>query len=512
MRKLPQFKNLFKNFPANGWSASGGKRRKRQGHLLRALKTVFLKDPFYLPLAGIASLALLGIYLFIFFRSTTFPVFFLSNTDFYNYASVLLTLVIGILFGIALAMLVYVLRHRMPNQIAVAGNGFAGTVLGALAAGCPVCGAWLLPLLGIAGSLAAFPLQGLEIKIPSIFLLLFSINESARAIAGLCPVVKRKLLVYKNGYLTFRFDWEALAPYKSLGLAILAVLIIYALPSLPSQLKFNFARGAQNGGPYTSSGAEELLAQINPAEGYTINASFGDLGPQIIASGAVDLEKFKEIYASSSTPLTDEQLKILTEGLDKKITIDSNNSYFLLNFFWALGLANKNPLLTQGPIAQYGEGQIGSFASTGGWTIAQKNLEDFYSKSELVKLTSDQQARLEEVAGNAYRPCCGNPTSFPDCNHGMALLAVLELLTSNDATEGEMYEAAKYFNVFWFPQQYLDIASYFKAKEGKSFAEADAKRVVSNEFSSAQGWSQTYQWLADNNLREQIGGGGGCGV
>jgi hypothetical protein len=251
--------------------------------------------------------------------------------------------------------------------------------------------------------------------------------------------------------------------------------------------------------------AKSLISEVNPEEGYTLGIPYGDLGPKVVESGAIDLSKFK--------PLNDEYQKILTQESDDFITIKRDNAYFLLNFFWALGLANKNPILEEGQITNYSQEKIGSFASTGGWTLGEKPTMGFYSSTEIIKLTSDQQARVEEVAGNVFRPCCGNPTSFPDCNHGMALLAVLELMAANDASVEEMYEAAKYFNAFWFPQQYLDLAIYFKSKEGKNFKDVDPKLIVGRDFSSAQGWSKVRKWLADNNLIEPApSGGGSCGT
>jgi hypothetical protein len=47
---------------------------------------------------------------------------------------------------------------------------------------------------------------------------------------------------------------------------------------------------------------------------------------------------------------------------------------------------------------------------------------------DLIPLTAEQQALVEEVAAEIYRPCCNNSTLFPDCNHGMAMLGFLELL------------------------------------------------------------------------------------
>ncbi len=256
-----------------------------------------------------------------------------------------------------------------------------------------------------------------------------------------------------------------------------------------------------------------LFDEINPEKGFEINAKYDDLGPKMIASGVIDLEKFKQTYEKSAQPLTKEQLEILTKGSDKKIKIDRDNSYFLLNFFWAAGLTNKSKALTEGDIVKYGEGQVGNFASTGGWSLSKTQPMDYYAKSELIPMTVEQESLVEKVASNIYRPCCNNSTAFPDCNHGMALLAVLQLMAGNNATEKQMFEAAKYFNAFWFPSNYYDLALYFKNKEGKKFSQVKAQMILSKEFSSSSGWQAAKQWLISKGIVEQPPKtGGGCGV
>jgi hypothetical protein len=492
--------------------------------LMRSLRIVF-SDALFSLLGISLTLNLLLAYYLIFLQTTTLEVFFASNKAIYNWSSIILTVLNAVLFGIALAMAAYVLRKRSRPALGETGNGFFAAAFGAISTGCPVCGAWLLPLLGIAGSLAAFPLQGLEIKLLSIFLLFYSIYESSKSIAGSCPVPAEKLLAWGERDLTLTLNRKTVSQLKPAVVIAASLILVYLLPQLPPKYKVSFASRNRSLAAATtittasnqSNGAavdtQALFAQVNPAKGYTIRARYGDLGPKLIAAGAIDLEKLKSVYERSGSPLTSEQLAILTRGSDKRITITQDNAYFLINFFWALGLANKNPILDQGPITKYGKSRIGSFASTGGWTVGAKKVTDIYSQSRLISLTPDQQAKVDEVAGNSYRPCCGNPTAFPDCNHGMALLAVLELEAANNASVKEMYEAAKYFNAFWFPQQYLDIASYFKAKQGLDFADVDPKTVVSRDFSSGQGWSKTKKWLASNNLVEKApSGGGGCGV
>lgn len=257
-----------------------------------------------------------------------------------------------------------------------------------------------------------------------------------------------------------------------------------------------------------------LFDEINPTKGFEINAKYGDIGPKMISSGVIDLDKFKQTYEKSGQPLTKEQLEILTKGSDKKIKIDRDNSYFLLNFFWAAGLANKSKALTEGEIIKYGGSEgAGNFASTGGWSLSKTQPMDYYAKSDLIPMTAEQESLVQKVASNIYRPCCDNSTAFPDCNHGMALLAVLQLMAGNNATENQLFEAAKYYNAFWFPSNYYDLALYFKNKEGKKFSQVPAQTILGKEFSSASGWQRAKQWLSEKGIIEQPPKtGGGCGV
>lgn len=291
----------------------------------------------------------------------------------------------------------------------------------------------------------------------------------------------------------------------SLGLNILALVYI-----LKPQVNKLISKSKETA---TKKETENLFDEINPVKGFEINASYGNLGPKMISSGAIDLEKFKQTYDKSAQPLTKEQLEILTKGSNKPIKIDRDNSYFLLNFFWAVGLNNKSKVLDEGDIVKYGEGKVGNFASTGGWSLAAGDPMNYYSKEALINLTADQEVLVQKMASNIYRPCCNNSTAFPDCNHGMALLGVLQLMAGNGATENQMFEAAKYFNAFWFPSNYYDLALYFKNKEGKKFRQVQAQTILGKEFSSSSGWQAAKQWLINKGIVEQPPKtGGGCGV
>jgi hypothetical protein len=229
----------------------------------------------------------------------------------------------------------------------------------------------------------------------------------------------------------------------------------------------------------------------------------------LLASGVINYDAFAAIYENSGNPLSKEQIEILKKGSDEKIVITAENAHFLLNFFWAVGLVNKNQILTEGPMVQYSGGQVEGFASTGGWGLASKPVTELYASLELIPLTAEQQKLVEEVAAAIYRPCCNNHTLFPDCNHGMAMLGILELMASQGASADEMFAAAKYINAYWFPQQTLEAALYLKSNEGTDFADADARLVVGETISSASGAGMVHENLKAKGLLEEAPGQGG---
>lgn len=179
-----------------------------------------------------------------------------------------------------------------------------------------------------------------------------------------------------------------------------------------------------------------------------------------------------------------------------------------LNLLWAYGLANKNQVLESGPIQDIRYGGPTNMASVGGWTVTTGSVMEHYNKHALATLTTDQQALVEKIAKGIYRPCCNNSTYFPDCNHGMAMLGLLEYLASQGATEDQMWNAAIAANMSWFPDQYQTIAQYLKIKN------IDAKTVTPQmllgaEYSSGSGFARIAAQVPQTGQQRS---GGGCGV
>lgn len=256
---------------------------------------------------------------------------------------------------------------------------------------------------------------------------------------------------------------------------------------------------------------QQITDQFLPLNGYEINAHWGAIGPNLINSGIIDAAKFKELY-NPENGLKIGELEILEKWSASKIKITRENSHFVLNMLWAFGLGQKNSILTDGDMSKYGDYK--RFASTGGWTISSKPLDDIYSKFDWLNLDSKQEDRIKEISGNIYRPCCNNSTAFPDCNHGMAALGLIEIMVANEIADEEIYDALKHFNSFWFSSSYLETAIYFKKIKNIDWNDVDSKEILSKEYSSANGWAKNihkelekHPDLLPKNLE-----GTGCGI
>ena len=249
-----------------------------------------------------------------------------------------------------------------------------------------------------------------------------------------------------------------------------------------------------------------LEEKVLPSEGIILPVSWGNLGAKLVSVGAIDADKFKAIYEQRDA-FTDEYNRLLFGQSDDKLKITKENSGYLLNLFWALGLASKNDILENGEMANPAYGGAGRFASTGGWTLAKGNPMDHYSKHKFFNLKPEQQDLVDKVSRGIYRPCCGNSTHFPDCNHGMAMLGLIQLMASQGVSEQEMWKTALQVNSYWFPETYMTLVAYFERK-GTAWDEIDPRLALGEEYSSASGYQRVLQEIEPVELQ----GGGGCSV
>lgn len=235
--------------------------------------------------------------------------------------------------------------------------------------------------------------------------------------------------------------------------------------------------------------------------------NWGNLGIQMVEAGVIDKVKFENLYEQRGG-LSETDKKLLYGADNRELLITKENSGMMLNMLWAFGLANKNSILENGPMMDPMYGGAGNFASTGGWTLAKGSVMDHYSMHSFITLTKEQQTLVEKVAKNIFRPCCDNSTYFPDCNHGMAMLGLLELMASQGVNEQDMWKAALAVNSYWFPDTYLTIAAYMKHK-GVDWNNVDPREVLGVNYSSAQGYANVASRVIEP---QQQRGGNGCGV
>jgi len=233
---------------------------------------------------------------------------------------------------------------------------------------------------------------------------------------------------------------------------------------------------------------------------------WGDLGAQMINTGVIDYPQFEALYQSRGG-LSVQDKQLLEDLQNGNLKLNQENADLLLNILWAFGLGNKNEILKKGPMADPQYGGPAQFASTGGWTLAKGDVMNHYSKHLFIVLTPQQQALVEKVSKNIYRPCCNNSTYFPDCNHGMAMLGLLELLASQGASESQMYQTALQINTLWFPEQYATIARYFESK-GQTLSAIGPKEILGSKYSSVSGFSRIAALIPQENRQ----GGGSCGI
>ena len=252
--------------------------------------------------------------------------------------------------------------------------------------------------------------------------------------------------------------------------------------------------------------SSDYEAVVFPTEGFVISVDWNDIGKQMLDAGVIDWEKFDALYAQRGGVDSASQ-QLLHSKENDHIEINMTNANIVLNILWAFGLANKNAILQEGPMLdpKYGGPQV--FASTSGWDLSKGAAIHHYGKYAFITLTPQQQERVENVSQNVYRPCCGNSTYFPDCNHGMAMLGLLELMAAKGADEQEMYKTALQVNAYWFPNTYLTLAKYYESKE-IPWSQVNPKEVLGASYSSSMG----YQRILEEIEPEHFGGGVGCGV
>lgn len=439
----------------------------------------------------------------------------------YFWPYMLLTFGAIILFGINVSLFVYRSRKfGFPKIEQQAGTG-AGSLVAAAAAACPVCGSALLSAIGIAGGLAAFPFGGLELKVLSVALLALPIWLTRRDLKKMeecgdatCPVPRDT---------SFSEEKDSKWLIGSYALIVLFAIIGWnMLKTDPAMARFMASRnpesvsltGSQSQNVSTTNNPifDEVVAKVIPENGFQSKIMLGDSIVKLAQNGVIDAPKFTDIYKDRGG-FPDGLKDVLTTPSNKPILLTRENSGFYVNLLWPIGLANRMSSNESSPVNQNNGKDLFNFASTGGWNLGkEENGGSYFNKLNIVSLTPTQEALVTKIAQNSYRPCCNNSTFFQDCNHGSALLGLLQLGAAQGLSEDELWREALAFNSFWFSQQYIYNALYFKAVKNIDWDKVDPKVVMGKDFSSGSGSGNIQAEVAKiPNLIPQRGNGGGAG-
>lgn len=318
--------------------------------------------------------------------------------------------------------------------------------------------------------------------------------------AKMIKILKLKKKKIKKKFLLDNFLKILLIFLFSLSTFLLGMLYEKITSNTISREEFEVTQNVNN---------ENLVSIQNKVikKNYVFKIKWGDLGKRMVEDGVLDKIKLAQAVSGSDS-LPEDLDKYFGDG-QSKIEINQDNSQFWVDVLWGLGLANKNKILEEGAMMQ--DGDASNFASTGGWTLgANEDAMNYYSKYSYINLSEKQKKMVEEIASNIYRPCCGNSTAFPDCNHGMAMLGLIELMVSQGKSSDEIYKTALAFNTYWFPQTYLDIAYHFE-KNGRDYSKESPKKVLSKTFSSAAGYEVIRENVGQLSW-PALGDGGSCGA
>jgi len=229
--------------------------------------------------------------------------------------------------------------------------------------------------------------------------------------------------------------------------------------------------------------ARRAIAAVLPAEPISTGLDLGPSMARLVEAGAIDRNKFAKAHERRG-PLP-EWVSGALDGASQELVLSIERAPYNLNLLWPLGLATEAPFNKDSPVK--GD-DLANFASTGGWTLGkEENGAAYFDAVESLSLTSDQSDLVRRLADNVFRPCCGNSAFFQDCNHGSAMLGLIELAAASGRNPRDILALAKAANGYWYPLEYVEIALYFDAVEGQRWRDVPPDRALSAEFSSVRG-------------------------
>ena len=256
---------------------------------------------------------------------------------------------------------------------------------------------------------------------------------------------------------------------------------------------------------------DEAVANVIPEAGFQSRIALRDSILRLVEYSVIDRGKFFALARQRGAPPPDLST-VLSEPSDHPILLTRANAGEFVNLLWPLGLSN----FMAGNFGSPMNGDsLYSLASTAGWTLGDaENGGLYFNAFPIVGLNGEQERIVMHVAESTYRPCCDNSTLFQDCNHGSALLGLLQLGAAQGLSEAELYREALAFNSFWFPDNYVRTALYLKAFEELDWRDADPEVIMGHDYSALTSWRKNVEAPLSSvpDLIPPPEGGANCGA
>ena len=106
----------------------------------------------------------------------------------FTFLTILFSVIISLLLGVFVALVIYRFKLIRNSSKKLGFFGTLGFFFGVFAAGCPSCGSVVFALFGAPLALMLLPFKGLELKVLSILLLLWSNYSMSRKLIK-CNVI-----------------------------------------------------------------------------------------------------------------------------------------------------------------------------------------------------------------------------------------------------------------------------------------------------------------------------------
>lgn len=386
--------------------------------IIKGIRIVFQEKSSFL-IAFIGSLIIGYLYYWLLIQVTTIPIFLdmVKSGEFGKY-SVLYAAIYGIttfaailLFGISISILVWLWRRSLLSKVGTGSSGL-GTFAGVLGSACPVCGAFLLSLLGVSGGISIFPLQGLELKFLSLGFIgastAFAASRVTKAIdCGECQDISKHLSKIKSEVIVLPL--QGVVVYLLAGLFLINQFFIGQITA---------SMGLSARGNFVAS-----FLGIKTASAYTIIAP--KLNPDGKTTSLVEQPTVSEVSANPHTSDALSDAKVVTIATGKPLYAPDD-------------IAFDDPINAQKKWGAY---------------------------VQSIKLDSALEARYQKLISTMVCSyCCGGPTSVTTinhcgCAHAKAAQGFFKYMLGNYAdkySDDQLLGEAHRWYAIWYPKGMLE--------------------------------------------------------